>query len=100
MIKLIICDLHYLIAQVRKTAQNLLGETSKTKFFNKYRAVSQELEKCLDDLLLISATISSLDDNDEEEDEESEEDEDGKHVEEGTVVRCSPLALFRKAYSI
>ena len=67
------------VPQVKKAANSLLSENNKTKFFNKYRAVSQELEKCLDDLLLISATISSLEDEEEEEDdEESEGEEDEK----------------------
>lgn len=53
-----------------------MTECNKTKFFQKYRAVSQELEKCLDDLLLISATISSLEeDGDDEDSAESEEDD-------------------------
>lgn len=63
-----------LFIQVRKTANHLLCETNKTKFFNKYRAVSQELEKCLDDLLLISATVSSPDDKDDENDEDKDDE--------------------------
>lgn len=60
---------------MKSAASSLLKESNKTKFFQKYRAVSQELEKCLDDLLVISATVSSLEDEEEEENDESEEDE-------------------------
>jgi hypothetical protein len=60
---------------VKHAANSLLTEGNKTKFFQKYRAVSQELEKCLDDLLLISAAISSLEDEEEEESAGSEEDD-------------------------
>ncbi|CAB4016127.1 E3 ubiquitin- ligase NEDD4-like [Paramuricea clavata] len=63
-----------LTSGVKHAANSLLTEGNKTKFFQKYRAVSQELEKCLDDLLLISATISSLEDE-EEESAGSEEDD-------------------------
>ena len=58
-----------------QAGNSLIAETNKTKFFHKYRAVSQELEKCLDDLLLISDTISSLEDDEEGESAESEEDD-------------------------
>ena len=53
----------------------MLSETNKTKFFSKYRAISQELEKCLDDLLLVSATISSLDDQDDDDDDDEQDDD-------------------------
>ena len=59
----------------------LLAEKNKTKFFQKYRAVSQQLEKCLDDMLLVSATISSLEDGEGEEDGEDGEDEESPSAE-------------------
>lgn len=59
---------------MKEAANLLLTEGSKTKFFQKYRAVSQELEKCLDDLLFISATISSLEDNEEEGESDGEDE--------------------------
>ena len=46
--------------QVTDPATELLQETERTKFFSKYSSVSQELEKCLDILLLISDSITSL----------------------------------------
>lgn len=58
-----------------QAGNSLIAEMNKTKFFHKYRAVSQELEKCLDDLLLISDTISSLEDDEEGESAELEEDD-------------------------
>ena len=60
---------------MKHAANSLLSEGNKTKFFQKYRAVSQELEKCLDDLLLISDAISSLEDGEGDESAESEEDD-------------------------
>ena len=60
---------------MKHAANSLLTESNKTKFFQKYRAVSQELEKCLDDLLLISDAISSLEDGDEEDSGGSEDDD-------------------------
>ena len=61
--------------QVVQSGNSLIAENNKTKFFHKYRAVSQELEKCLDDLLLISDTISSLEDDEEGENTDSEEED-------------------------
>ncbi|XP_028407927.1 uncharacterized protein LOC114530556 isoform X2 [Dendronephthya gigantea] len=67
-------SVHQLTNGVKLAANSLLTECNKTKFFQKYRAVSQELEKCLDDLLLISATISSLEEDDENSGESEEDD--------------------------
>ena len=60
---------------MKHAANSLLTESNKSKFFQKYRAVSQELEKCLDDLLLISATISSLEEEEGDESTGSEDDD-------------------------
>ena len=45
-------------------AKELLQEKDRRKFFQKYSSVSQELEKCLDCLLLISDSVTALGEED------------------------------------
>lgn len=45
-------------------AKELLKENDRKKFFNKYSTVSQELEKCLDCLLLVSDSLLALEEED------------------------------------
>ncbi|KAL9959501.1 hypothetical protein ACROYT_G032828 [Oculina patagonica] len=45
-------------------AKKLLEEKDRKKFFQKYSSVSQELEKCLDCLLLISDSVTALGEED------------------------------------
>lgn len=50
--------------QASNPAKKLLEEKDRKKFFQKYSSVSQELEKCLDCLLLISDSVTALGDED------------------------------------
>lgn len=51
-------------AQASDPAKELLEEKDRRKFFQKYSSVSQELEKCLDCLLLISDSVTALGEED------------------------------------
>lgn len=50
--------------QASSPAKTLLEEKDRKKFFQKYSSVSQELEKCLDCLLLISDSVTALGEED------------------------------------
>lgn len=45
-------------------AKELLKEKDRKRFFQKYSSVSQELEKCLDCLLLISDSVTAFEEED------------------------------------
>ena len=52
------------LLQASNPAKTLLEEKDRKKFFQKYSSVSQELEKCLDCLLLISDSVTALGEED------------------------------------
>lgn len=56
-------DLLFLL-KASAPAKELLEEKDRKKFFQKYSSVSQELEKCLDCLLLMSDSMIALGEED------------------------------------
>ncbi|XP_032232054.2 uncharacterized protein LOC5507515 isoform X2 [Nematostella vectensis] len=61
------------VENATKPARDLLVQRDRKKFFAKYSTVSQDLEKCLDFLLLLSDSVSST--NEEEQSGSSDEDD-------------------------
>ena len=62
---LLLC-LVVLLFQAVDPAVELLNQKERKKFFNKYSQISQDLEKCLDFLLVLSDTVANpRDDSDE-----------------------------------
>ena len=59
---MIIIELLFLLFLLKASApaKDLLEERDRKKFFQKYSSVSQELEKCLDCLLLMSDSMIAL----------------------------------------
>lgn len=58
---IIVCLFYF---KASSPAKELLQEKDRRKFFQKYSSVSQELEKCLDCLLLISDSVTALGEED------------------------------------
>ena len=54
----------YVLSKASTPAKKLLKEKDRKTFFQKYSSVSQELEKCLDCLLLMSDSMTALGEED------------------------------------
>ncbi|XP_046840210.1 uncharacterized protein LOC124434364 [Xenia sp. Carnegie-2017] len=73
--------LQQMTSKVKQSACSLLEESNSGRFFKAYRTVNQQLEKCLEDLFIISASISSIDDEQTELDGPFNEEDDHQTVE-------------------
>ncbi|XP_057313217.1 uncharacterized protein LOC130654621 isoform X2 [Hydractinia symbiolongicarpus] len=73
-------QLHDVINNISKdaivNAERVLKESSKSKFLHKYAKVSQELESCLNHLLLLSDAAASIEEESDNEDESGNDDKE------------------------
>lgn len=92
-----ICQfINELVNKASTPAKELLEQKDRKKFFQKYSSVSQELEKCLDCLLLISDSVTALGEEDTlgaGEDDASSASESSDHTDRGPAASTKVSSL-------